>query len=112
MISSTAQSISSAASAASKEQRWKTIVENFDNRGRALLKNKGFDPNNVHKVDRHDRTPMLYFSETGNLQMVRYLLARGADCRKANWYGDFPLFVAAALGHLEIIKLPSSSGCF
>ena len=37
--------------------------------------------------------------------MVRYLIARGADCRKVDAKGISPLFVAAALGHLEIIKL-------
>ena len=37
--------------------------------------------------------------------MCRYLIARGADCRKGDSYGIFPLYVAAANGRLEIIKL-------
>ena len=37
--------------------------------------------------------------------MCRYLIARGADCRKPNRYGQFPMFMAAMNGRLKIIKL-------
>ena len=83
-------------------------------RCRALLEEKGFDLDDVNK--RCDIrgfgpvTPMIYFCWKGNVAMCRYLIARGADCRKANRYGSFPLFWAARYGHLEIIKLLSHDG--
>ena len=110
MISSTAQSVSSAASAASKEQRWKRIIEKYDHQGRVLLTQNGFDPDDVHKVNRHDRTPMLYFSALGHFNMVEYLIARGADCRKVDSNGWFPLLRAVRNGNLEILKLLSQDG--
>ena len=42
--------------------------------------------------------------------MVRYLIAQGADCRKTDTYGRWPRFLAAANGHLEIMKLLSQVG--
>ena len=102
---------SSAASAASKEQRRETIIENHDRRGRRLLRQKGFDPDDLHELNDMGDTPMIVFCcWTGNLTMcrltmVRYLIARGADCRQQDENGGFPLYYAAACGDLEIIKL-------
>ena len=80
--------------------------ENYDQKvARALLKEKGFDPDDVNKKDKKGRIPICYYVYKGNVTMVRYLIARGADCRKVDAKGISPLFVAAALGHLEIIKL-------
>ena len=85
--------ISSAASAASKEQRWQTIIEKDDHRGRALLEKNA-----------EGWIPMIYYSRTGNVTMVRYLIARGADGRKVDSDGWFPLLWAAAEGYLEIVN--------
>ena len=67
MISSAA----SAASAASKEQRWKTkIIEDYDSEGRNLLTQKGFDPNNVHQTKEVRGifwTPLTCFCRAGKL---------------------------------------------
>lgn len=96
-----------------------------DKTARALLKKTGFDPENISKVFRvrhgcsptplniskvlrvrHDwsPTPLMYFIKQGNLKMVRYLISiRGADCRRVDKDGNFPLFSAAARGQLEIV---------
>ena len=87
--------------------------EAYDKIARALLTKEGFDLEDVNKkcnINGFSLTPMIHFSRAGNLQMCRYLLSRGADCRKTNTYGDFPLFVAAAGGHLEIVRFLSHDG--
>ena len=87
--------------------------EAYDKIARALLTKEGFDLDDVNKkcnINGFSLTPMIHFSRAGNLQMCRYLLSRGADCRKTNTYGDFPLFVAAAGGHLEIVRFLSHDG--
>ena len=79
-----------------------------DTTARALLKEKGFNPEDVEQVDEwgNDETPLLYFCEMGNLQMVLYLISRrGADCSKANSSGEFPMYVAARWGHLKIVDV-------
>ena len=56
---------------------------------RAVLKEKGFDPDDINKKclvtmrtnESWSVTPMHHFSSRGNLQMCQYLLSRGADCR-------------------------------
>ena len=80
-----------------------------DKTARALLKEKGFDPDVAHKkrINGWSVTPIIYFCYHGNFKMVRYLLSRGADCRKADIYGHFPMFAAAINGHLEIIQFLS-----
>ena len=93
MISSTAQSVSSAASASSKEQqRWKRRIEKYDHRGRVLLTQKGFDPDDLHKADEIGHTPMTYFCDKGNERMCRYLLARGAYDQTRDQNGFSPCF--------------------
>ena len=76
----------------------------------ALLKEKGFDPDEMNKACRVPGggsslwTPMNWFVRWGNLQMCRFLLSHGADCRKRDSDGWFPLLWAASCGHLEIME--------
>ena len=79
--------------------------EGYDKTARVLLQEQGFDPDDVLKADTHGSTPMIRFCCLGNLAMCRYLIDRGADCRKANSFGFFPLYYAAKNGHLEICEL-------
>jgi len=46
----------------------------------ALLKEEGFDLEDVSKENENGQTPLTYFSRMGNVAMCRYLIARGADC--------------------------------
>ena len=86
--------------------------EEYDTTARALLKERKFDPEDLNKACSiedwyHPVTPLIYFCWKGNLEMVRYLIARGADCRKRDAKGCFPMFAAAAGGHLEIVRFLS-----
>ena len=82
-----------------------TAEEEEDTTVRALLTEERFDPNDLNKRNEFWWTPLTYFSYKGNVTMIRYLIARGADCRKTDAEGYFPLYIAAIYGHLEIIKL-------
>ena len=79
---------------------------------RALLKEDGFDPDDLKKVSlkKWSRTALVYYCCTGNLPMIRYLIAHGADCRQQDEHGGFPLYYAAACGRLEILQLLSQDG--
>ena len=89
------------------------VVDEADDnkKARAVLKEKGFDPDDITKKCNivgwlgWPTTPMIYFCHTGNLKMIQYLVfRRGADCRIADWNGWFPMYYAAAFGHLEIVR--------
>ena len=83
-----------------------TEDEDYDEQhARALLQNKGFDPDDFTKsqYDRGGTTPLLHFCALGNFKMCRFLVSRGADCRGMDEDGRSPLFRAAANGHLEIV---------
>ena len=106
----------SSSSSSSKKKKTKTTkkqrrMQESDNWARALLQETGFDPDNLDKKDNEiGYTPMLYFAEKGNVKMCRYLIARGADCRKSDTYGRCPMFIAAANGHLEMMTLLYQDG--
>ena len=83
-----------------------TEDEDYDEQhARALLQNKGFDPDDFTKsqYNRGGTTPLLHFCALGNFKMCRFLVSRGADCRGLDEDGRSPLFRAAANGHLEIV---------
>jgi len=61
-----------------------------------LLLNRGA---NLHAVDNTAETPICFAAGEGHLDVVRYLLERGADPTK----GD-PLFRAVNAGHIEVAK--------
>ena len=82
-----------------------------DKIAQALLTKIGFDPDHINKnCSVKNRggywtvTPIFQFSQDGNLTMCRYLVSRGADCRKEGPGGWFPMYIAAANGHLEIVQ--------
>ena len=85
-----------------------TAEEEEDTAVRALLTEKGFDPNDLKKRHAYGWTPLTYFSYKGNIAMIRYLTARGADCRKTDMFERFPLYVAAMEGHVEIVQFLSN----
>ena len=85
-----------------------TAEEEEDKTVRALLTEEGFDPNDLKKRHAYGWTPLTYFSYKGNIAMIRYLTARGADCRKTDMFERFPLYVAAMEGHVEIVQFLSN----
>ena len=86
--------------------------EDYDTTARAVLTEDGFDPEDLKKVSlkKCSRTPLIYYSYLGDVTMVRYLIAHGADCRKTDQYECTPLYWAAMYGRLEIMKLLSQDG--
>ena len=76
-------------------------------------KRTGFDPNNVTKrmlgspyddEDYFKITPMGYFAEKGDLPMMRWLYANGANTRDTNVSFWFPMYAATVHGHLDACK--------
>ena len=76
------------------------------------MKEKKFDTNDLNKRNEFGWTPLGYYTYKGNVTMVRYLIAHGADGQKTDAEGCCPLFVAAQRGHLEIMKMLSQVGGF
>ena len=76
---------------------------------RALLKEKGFDPDDVSKK-KGIWTPMIYFVQQRNLKMCRYLLFRGADCRTTDIMGRSPMLIAARCGYLDVVQFLHHDG--
>ena len=55
---------------------------------------------------RYDRTPLSFAADRGHVEIVKLLLARGADVNaKDTFYGMTPTAAAASKGHVEIVKL-------
>ena len=128
LISSMSSVSSSSSSSSSKKQRVMTGRNTNDTKRRRVAtaedeaynkidgwggEEEGFDPEDVNKIcyiGGFFVTPMIYFSGEGDLTMCRYVLSRGADCRKTDEYGGSPLYYAAAGGHLEIVQFLSNDG--
>ena len=72
---------------------------------RAKLTMCKYNPDDLNQENEYGSTPVTFFSQQGNLQMVQYCIDHGADCRKADMFGDFPMIRAVGQGHLEILEL-------
>ena len=75
----------------------------------------GFDPDDVTDVKSFlcncadwnfdgDVSPMAYFAALGDLPMMRWLYVNGADTRDDDVIYWFPMYCAAANGHLDVCK--------
>src|SRR3990167_3776845 len=62
---------------------------------------KGTDPN---IADGDNRTPLLWASHYGHLEVIKVLLRAGADPSGANKYGRIPQNQAFVRGHLEVVE--------
>jgi ankyrin repeat protein len=49
-------------------------------------------------------TPLHVAAGTGNVELIKLLLSKGADPKKRSAFGRIPLSVAASFGHLEACK--------
>ena len=69
----------------------------------------GVDVNKA--IDNEDgATPLCIASQNGHLEIVKVLIAAGADVNQATKNGCTPLYVASLYGHLEVIKVLIASG--
>ncbi len=63
------------------------------------------NPELINAKDTKDETPLTYTVRSGNVELVRFLISKGADVNARNWVGDTPLHMAASSGYEEIVKL-------
>ena len=78
---------------------------------RALLKERGSDPDDLSKKKDGSVTPMINFCLMGTLPMVRYLvLCCSVDCRTSDARGYSPMHWAAMSGSVECIKFLCHDG--
>ena len=81
----------------------------------------GFDPDNVRGVksdspydegarEGNESTPMGYFAQEGDLPMMRWLYVNGADTRDVAAAANFPMWLAALHGKMEVCKWLISHG--
>lgn len=77
----------------------------------------GIDPNSMERSPgrrRRDKTVLILAAEQGHLEMVKLLVASGADVdlsdRPGKRFGKTPLMYAADYGHSEVVKFLLSSG--
>ncbi len=74
-----------------------------------VLLEKGADVN--HAADEDERTPLWAASQYGyNLEVVRLLLAGGANVDQADWKGWTPLFIASHNGNVEVVRILLTEG--
>lgn len=65
---------------------------------------------NVNAVDRHGHTALMQAAKSGDIELVRDLLRRGASVEMTSQKGKTALHYAAANGHVEIVKLLIEAG--
>ncbi len=73
--------------------------EKSDNVAKLLIDNPNID---VEKVDAHDENAMMLAALNGDVDLVKQLIAKGAEVNKKGWA---PLHYAAANGHDDIARL-------
>lgn len=64
----------------------------------------------VHATNGHGSTPIVCAAEHSHLDVVRYLLAHGADVRAPNRSGCTALNIAAIAGHVELCRVLLKAG--
>ncbi len=62
------------------------------------------DPKLVNIRRKNGLAPLHYAAEAGDLSLLKFLVAKGADVKKENLYGIAPIVDAASNGHLEVVK--------
>ncbi|XP_037461978.1 putative ankyrin repeat protein RF_0381 [Triticum dicoccoides] len=72
-----------------------------------LVEESGLDVDSASKTG---ETPMFYAALAGKVQVMRYLLDRGADPAVRDDNGSTPLHYAAEEGHCEAVRLLLSKG--
>jgi len=90
---------------ATKQQDGTLIIDHSLERMNLLL-SFGAD---IHSPDEYGHTPLQLAADSGNLEIVKELIKRGANVNQPE-YGRTPLHIAASSGNLEIVKELIKSG--
>lgn len=71
----------------------------------AVQKMIGATPKLLDAVDNDGRTALLYACSWGHLEMVKWLLEKGAQINMRDKDGRIPLHWAAGMGHKDVVEL-------
>ncbi|MFA6186366.1 MAG: ankyrin repeat domain-containing protein [Phycisphaerae bacterium] len=63
------------------------------------------NPNQVNVQDFSNKTPLYYSSAAGHVEVVKFLLAHGANIELGNDHGERPLAKAAKFKHYDVAKI-------
>ncbi len=55
-------------------------------------------------------TPLILASDEGHLEVVKYLIKKGAKIKHSDKYNNFPLMKAVCKGHHEVVKCLIENG--
>ena len=58
----------------------------------------------INKINKNGRTFLFYACESGNKNLVKYLIELGADINKENENGKITFFMACNNGNKNLIK--------
>src|SRR5271157_5325709 len=64
----------------------------------------------VREADPYGFTPLVSAAVSGNIEVVRALIERGADVNGCDTQGDFPLYAAVIGDHAEVVELLIAKG--
>lgn len=83
-----------------------------------LLENPSYDEvaycviTDQDKADYYDWTPLHFAAQAGQIDVVEYLVAEGADVNAENISGETPLQLAVDKGHKEVAEFLFQKGAF
>jgi len=58
----------------------------------------------INKKDKNGNTALIWASQEGHIEIVKSLLANGANINEKDKYGNTALIWASQEGHIEIVK--------